>query len=135
MPSSIPATALIGMATSLRPQVSLLKQHMGHLVVVRIDKEALHPADLTIGGTDALAVTHLCFTRRDNLLDNGSCGLRHAVVKGHPACRRHGRWLRRRRPGWAVPFPFHQFRHLCGIELAELGDGTAQPDFADLGIN
>lgn len=54
------------------PKVPLLKQHIGHLVVVPVDKEALYPADLTIGGPDSVAVTHLCCTRRDNLLDNGS---------------------------------------------------------------
>jgi hypothetical protein len=52
------------------PQMPRPEQHVGHPVVVRIDEQALHPPDLTVESMDVLTGTHLCFTRRDNLLDN-----------------------------------------------------------------
>jgi hypothetical protein len=56
------------------PQMPLPEQHVGNPVVLRIDEQALHQADLTIEGMDVLTGTHLYFTRRDNLLDNEPAG-------------------------------------------------------------
>jgi len=52
------------------PQMPLPDQHVGNPVVVRIDEQAPHPPDLTIESMNVVTGTHLCSTRRDNLLDD-----------------------------------------------------------------
>ena len=49
------------------PQMPLLEQYVGHLVIALVDQEALHPPDLTIDGVDPFPRPHLVLTRRKNV--------------------------------------------------------------------
>src|SRR5262249_10660893 len=69
------------------PQMPLLQQHVGHVLVVRVDEEPLHPADLAIDGMDMLAVTDLCFAVGDHLLDEGPPAVRCAHADAHTGYR------------------------------------------------
>ena len=94
----------------------LLKQHMGHLVIVWIDEEALHPADLAIEGMDMLTRAHLCFTHRNNIFDDGPpmCQVR-AVFHADEAAA-------------YVRQAFHHVALRGVFEPAELRERAAQPD-------
>ena len=52
----------------MAPQMPLLEQHMGHLLVVRIDDESQHLPDFAVDGMDTLAGTQLCLAHRDDVL-------------------------------------------------------------------
>ena len=72
IPSSIAVTALIGMATSLRPHFRphtcpSSSSSMGHPLVGRIDDESQHLPDFAVGGMDRLAGNQLCLRRVDFL--------------------------------------------------------------------
>jgi hypothetical protein len=64
------------------PHTPFPEQHVGDLAVVRIDEQALDPPDFTIESMDAVAGTHLCFTRRDDLLDDEPGRPRHGRAAG-----------------------------------------------------
>ena len=53
------------------PQVPLLEEHVGHVVVAGIDDEPFHMADLTVGGMDAIAAAHRHLTQRDGVVGDG----------------------------------------------------------------
>jgi hypothetical protein len=44
------------------PDMSLLEQHVGYMVIARIYEEASYLPDLAIKGMDGLTPTYLCFT-------------------------------------------------------------------------
>src|SRR5580693_3060634 len=52
------------------PNMPLLEQNVGHLVVARIDHEAMHLSDGAVEGTDMIAVTQVCLTQRDRVVDD-----------------------------------------------------------------
>lgn len=117
------------------PQMPLPEQYVGNPVVVRIDEQALHPPDLTIEGMDVLTGTYLCFTRRDNLLDNEPGRPRHGgTAGGLHAEGPNGSWSHHGhgRPRVAA---FYSLFVLGVAELAELGEGATQPDFAGRGVD
>ena len=92
-------------------------------MVARIDEETLHLPDLTIQGMNVVTGLQLYLTHRDDLLDDGPLGPR------YPRVNRAGR------RGCLHVCPFPHFSVLGGIEIAELGDGTAQPDLAVRGVD
>ena len=46
------------------------EQHVGHVVVARVDEEALHLSDLTVQGMDVLTALQVGFTLRDHVVDD-----------------------------------------------------------------
>ena len=117
------------------PQMPLPEQHVGNPVGLRIDEQALHQADLTIEGMDVLTGTHLCFTRRDNLLDNEPGWPRHrGTARGLHAEDPNGSWSYHgyRRPRVVA---FYALFVLSVVDLAELGQGATQPDSAGRGVD
>jgi hypothetical protein len=48
---------------SAAEQVSLLQQHVAHVVIARVDDKSLDPPDLAVGGIDALAAVHFDLVR------------------------------------------------------------------------
>jgi len=121
------------------PKMPLLEQHVSHPAIARANDETLHPPDLAIDGMDSVAGSHLCLTDRDNVFDyrprmfghgadadelggaadGGVCGVAGAlfqeaadeiIVTGHRA--------------------LDQVDLLGVVELVELRECTAQPDFA-----
>ena len=105
------------------PQMALLEQHVGHVMIARVDEEPLDLADLAVHGMDVVTGTDLCFTHGDDVLDGDPCQVRYA--RGGAA----------RRGGDPRAAAFHHLFLLGGIEFVELGDGAAQPDFARRGAD
>ena len=89
---------------------------MGHLVIVWIDEEALHPPDLAIESMDMLTRTYLCFTDRNNIFDDGPpvCQVR-AIFHTDEATAH-------------VRQTFHHVALRGVFEPVELRERTAQPD-------
>jgi hypothetical protein len=50
------------------PQMPLLEEHMGHMVVSRVDDQALDPPDIAVGGVDVLVPAHGHLAQRDLVL-------------------------------------------------------------------
>ena len=72
IPSSVPVTAPIGMATSLRPrQVPFLEEHMGHVVVAGIDDEPFDMSDRAVDGLDAVAAAHRYLAEGEGVIGDG----------------------------------------------------------------
>src|SRR5215469_2951294 len=116
---------------------------MSHPAIARVDKEALHPADVAIDCKNTVTGSHLCLTHGDNVFadrplvfrhgpnadelggaaDGGVCGVAGAVfhavadeiiVTGHRT--------------------LDQVELLGVVELVELRECTAQPDFTGCGV-
>ena len=60
-----------------------LEQYVGHMVVARIDQEALYLPDLTIQRMDTLTALHVYFTQRDNVVDHDRRTVSHAHADSH----------------------------------------------------
>ncbi len=110
-----------------------LEQHVGHMVVTRVDQEALYLSYLTIQRVDTLTALHVCFTQRDNVVDHD----RRTVSQAHADSHTGGPHIARTavaldRLSLAVAAPviesLRQVGFLGGIEVVELRDGTAQPE-------
>jgi hypothetical protein len=43
------------LGTTPAPQVALLEEHVGHVMVAGVDDQALDQADVTVGGVDGFA--------------------------------------------------------------------------------
>ena len=116
-------------------QVPLLEEHVGHVVAVRVDDQALDFPDVAVGGMDVIAAAHLHLIQRDGVVGDRLRG----VSPGHAHA--HARAV--------VGHVKHLFRviarvsgragqELCllgGIELLELLQGAAEPDLACRGVD
>ena len=49
----------------------LAEQHVGHLVVVRADEEALDLPDFTVESMDRLTLTNVCLADRNDVFHHG----------------------------------------------------------------
>jgi hypothetical protein len=107
------------------PQMALLEQHVAHLVIARVDEEALHPPDVPIDGMDTVTGAELYLALRDNVLNDRLGLYRLGAHAGAEEIDRAG-W--RVCPTAAV-HASHKVPFLGAIELVELCARTAQPDF------
>src|SRR5947209_2075580 len=119
------------------PQVTLLKQDVGHLMVGRIDYEPLDLPDLAVYGVHALMALHLGLPQRDGVLDHQRRAFAQAHSDAHAgngATHAHAAdvavTLNRLGLAVAAAVPaVHQFGLLSRLEPAELLQRAPQPDF------
>jgi hypothetical protein len=115
------------------PQVTLLEEQVGHVAVARVDDQTLDQAYLTVGSVDGFAAAHGHLTQGNLVQDDGPRDVRQADA--HPA--RHadagqavvGPEARLLRSVFRVfPASRQELRLFGEVELAELGQGAAEPD-------
>src|SRR5215472_7313278 len=119
------------------PQVPLLEQHVGHVVVAQVDDEPFHVADLAVGGMGAIAAAHLHLAQRNGVVGDGlrDPGDYVPFDPGGPAQAQP--WLGEhlfRAVGRIAPGPRHELRLLGGVELLKLRHRATQPDLAVGGV-
>ena len=117
------------------PQVALLEEHMGHVVIAGVDEEALDPADVAVGGVDRFAAADLHLSQGNAVAGDGllqecprwqaapSRAAPHAVVGPGEHL---SRGVARRR------LPLFGRKWVCSAQLepGELRQGAAEPDLA-----
>ena len=99
---------------------------MSHPAIARVNEKALHPPDLAIDSMDTVTGSHLSLTHRDDVFDHRlrvfRCGAgvdelaaaNEVTATGHRT--------------------LDQVELLGVVELVELRECTAQPDFTGCGI-
>jgi len=121
------------------PHVSLLEEHVGHVVAFRVDDQPLDFPDVAVGGMDVLTATHLHLVQRDGVVGDRQ----RSVSPGHAHAHAHARARA------VVGHEGHLFRVIArvsgragqelrllgGIELLELRQGAAEPDLARRGVD
>lgn len=130
------------------PQMPLLEQDMGHMMVQGIDHQPLNSPDLTVAGMCLIAAAHLDFTERHTVRDDrlGSMANTHRAggdaADAHPADgHRHGEPVEGPRERIAGSVPqlaslARQETHLLGIvQPIELDDRAAQAYVLTAGLD
>ncbi len=77
------------------PEVSVLKQHVSHVMTASVDDKPLDSPDVAVGGVDVLPAAHGHVAQRDSVVDGGLKGVGRAALRRVRHARRR---LCRRRP-------------------------------------
>ena len=109
------------------PEVTLLQEYVGHMMIVRCDDQPLHVSDLPVHRVHLLTAAHRHLAQRERVLRHSRCGVAGADdvavgVVGH----RHrliGRVSGVTGPGQELDF-------LGDLEQFELGGRTAETNLA-----
>jgi hypothetical protein len=101
------------------PQMPFGEEHVGHVMAVRVDDEAMDPPDLAVGGVDPVAAADLEFAGRDGV--GGDLG---APVAAIAVIGPEDRLLRA--VGGVLDGALDELRLRGGVERGELRHGAAK---------
>src|SRR6516164_7799478 len=116
--------------------MAFLQYHMGRAVVVRIDQEAVHPPNLTVGGVHVIAPAGHGLADRDNRVGDGPQPVRHPHRDSHTGDGTADAQAAdvavsldrlRRAIAAQVAVVLHDLNIRGRVKPAELGEGAPQP--------